>query len=307
MTEIDRVHDKFFKKTFEDPSNARTFLEFALPGPLRDAIDFSDLEIDATNYVSNQFQEYFSDIVIKTCLKSQDEDELLADVYILFEHKCYRDTAIFVQLLRYMYMMWQKDIDENRPLRVIIPVVFYHGKEKWNIPRSFAGQFKVNDAIKKFLLDYKYVLFDTAQWDFQGEVDENLKDNVFLLTALAFMKSTSNKDIDSIRGIFKFWYEKGFIKEKEKMLFFLMYLSETKDIPPERLEKILEESKIEGGDIMPTLAQRLRDEGKEKWMQKGLKEGKLETAQRMLSDKFPVETIVKYTGLTEKEIKALMN
>jgi hypothetical protein len=38
----------------------------------------------------------------------------------------------------------------------------------------------------------------------------------------------------------------------------------------------LEESKINGGDIMPTLAQRLRDEGKEKWINVGRNEGRNE-------------------------------
>ena len=54
---------------------------------------------------------------------------------------------------------------------------------------------------------------------------------------------------------------------------------------------------------MPSLAQRLMDEGKEK----GIKEEKRETARRMLNDDFPIESIVKYTGLTEKEVKELMN
>ncbi len=66
---------------------------------------------------------------------------------------------------------------------------------------------------------------------------------------------------------------------------------------------MLEKSKIEGGEILETLAQRLRNEGKEKWM----KEGKLETAKRMLHDGLPIESIAKYTGLTEDEIKALMS
>jgi predicted transposase/invertase (TIGR01784 family) len=65
----------------------------------------------------------------------------------------------------------------------------------------------------------------------------------------------------------------------------------------------LSEIEIEGGVIMETLAQRLRDEGKEKWM----KEAKLETAKRMLNDGLPIESIIKYTGLTEDEVKALMS
>jgi predicted transposase/invertase (TIGR01784 family) len=74
---------------------------------------------------------------------------------------------------------------------------------------------------------------------------------------------------------------------------------------------MLEKVKIEGGDIMPTLAQRLRDEGRQEGRMEGRTEGKkeekLETARRMLHDDFPIESIIKYTGLTEKEIRALMN
>jgi predicted nucleotidyltransferase len=36
---------------------------------------------------------------------------------------------------------------------------------------------------------------------------------------------------------------------------------------------------------------------------KGEKRAKLETAKRMLNDGLPIESIAKYTGLTEKEIK----
>ena len=102
-------------------------------------------------------------------------------------------------------------------------------------------------------------------------------------------------------------------------MFFLTYISETKDIEQKEVQEMLEKVTIEGGDFMPTLAQRLRDEGRQEGrtegikegrtegITEGIKEGKLETARRMLHDDFPIDSIIKYTGLTEKEIKALMN
>jgi predicted transposase/invertase (TIGR01784 family) len=69
----------------------------------------------------------------------------------------------------------------------------------------------------------------------------------------------------------------------------------------------LEKSKIEGGEIMETLGQRLRDEGEKKGLKEGVKKAKLEIAKRMLEDGFSIESIVKYTGLTEDEVKALMS
>jgi predicted transposase/invertase (TIGR01784 family) len=72
-----------------------------------------------------------------------------------------------------------------------------------------------------------------------------------------------------------------------------------KDEIREQVTNILEE----GGDIMQTIAQQLREEG----IKKGIKEEKLETAKRMLSNDFSVEQVITVTGLTEKQVKALMN
>jgi hypothetical protein len=56
----------------------------------------------------------------------------------------------------------------------------------------------------------------------------------------------------------------GFVNEKERIAFLLIYVMETQDIPVTQLEKMLEETKLKGETAMPTLAQRLRDEGMEK-------------------------------------------
>ena len=46
-------------------------------------------------------------------------------------------------------------------------------------------------------------------------------------------------------------------------------------------------------------------DGMEKGMEKGVAKHAIETAQKMQKDKVPVETIVKYTGLTEEQVRAL--
>lgn len=311
MIEIDKIHDKVFKKTFSDPNNVKTFLKIALPKPLKKIIDFSKIDIDLTNYVSDKFKESFSDIVAKTKMKTEDGKDVDADIYILFEHKCFRDEAIFIQLLKYMYFMWQKDIDENRPLRIIIPLVFYHGEEKWTIPQSFSDQFNVDEEVKKILLNYRYVLFDTEHWDFEKETNEELKDNVFLLTSLVLMKSAFKKDLETIKKIFKFWHEKGFTKDKDKMLFFLLYISATKDMSQDTIKKIFEESKIEGGDLMPTLAQRWIEQGKQAGIQEGIqvgeKKGISKVVLNMYRKKVNIEEISDYTGLSKEEIEKIIS
>ena len=55
--------------------------------------------------------------------------------------------------------------------------------------------------------------------------------------------------------------------------------------------------------------QRGRSEGKAEGLAEGLAEGrdaeKIETARRMLTDKLPVETIMKYTGLSVEQLREL--
>lgn len=43
-----------------------------------------------------------------------------------------------------------------------------------------------------------------------------------------------------------------------------------------------------------------------KGKRKGRQEGKIEIAQRMLKDNLPLESIAKYTGLSERDIKNLV-
>ena len=141
------------------------------------------------------------------------------------------------------------------------------------------------------------------------------------------MKATYSEDEDAILEIFKFRREKGLIKNREVVLLLMEYVIQTHEISRNKLKKMLDESKIDGGDIMPTLAQRmikefkeefmatlgpqLRKEGERRGEKRGVKIGeeraRLETAKRMLHSGVTVEDIIKYTGLTEKDIKSLMN
>ncbi|MCX6584140.1 MAG: Rpn family recombination-promoting nuclease/putative transposase, partial [Candidatus Aminicenantes bacterium] len=94
MQEIKNVHDNLFKNVFGNVDNTRAFLHKALPETLIKAIDFSKMSIDPTNYVSKKFKEGFSDIIVKTLIINEKGKELETDIYILIEHKSYKDEEI---------------------------------------------------------------------------------------------------------------------------------------------------------------------------------------------------------------------
>ena len=51
MGKLDNVHDKFFKKIFEDKENIREFLKISLPEDILKSIELESIEIDPTGYV----------------------------------------------------------------------------------------------------------------------------------------------------------------------------------------------------------------------------------------------------------------
>jgi len=183
----------------------------------------------------------------------------------------------------------------------------------------------VDDEVKHFLLDYRYVLFDTNPWDFRDENNSDLKENVFLFTAMVLMKAAYKNDTEAIFEIFKFWHERGFIEKKDIVLFCLSYISHTHEISRDKLKNILDESKIDGGKIMPTLAQQFKEEFKEEFMQtiglqlkdegkeegkregkrEGKKEGKEETARELIKRGVDINIIAEATGFPKEEVEKL--
>ncbi|MCP5108632.1 MAG: Rpn family recombination-promoting nuclease/putative transposase [bacterium] len=297
ITDIRQINDMFFHKIFDSPANARDFLERVLPDGLKKQLDLTDIKIENTKYVSNQFKKGYSDIVVKTSMKTKTDKKKPVDIYFILEHKSEGKVEVLIQILKYMAFEWEKDYNNNKPPRVIIPVVFYHGAAAWKVPRSFADQFDVDDEVKRFLLDYRYVLFDTNDWDFSDESNSKLKENVFLFSSMVLMKAAFKNDMETVREILKFWHEKGFTGNKEILMFFLVYIAKTQEINLDKFNEMLEEIKIDGGDIMQTLAQQLEKKGK--------KEGKLETARELIKRGVDINLVADVTGFPREELEKL--
>jgi len=258
MRGIENIHSHFFEKVLSEVANARTFLKFILPIPLQNQLDLTEIAFDPTSYVSPQYKSSVSDIVLKCRTRAE---QLPVDIYFLLEHKSFQDKGVLLQLLRYMDLMWQKDDAEKKPLRIIVPVVFYHGKSDWQLPTQFIEQFSIVEELKPFLLNFSFILFDTNAWDWEAESSQTLKENIYLLSAMLLMKAAFNKDLKLIRQVFQLWHQMGFVNEKERISFLLIYITVTQDIPAPQLEEMLEENKIKGEEVMPTLAERWMDEG----------------------------------------------
>ncbi|MGB4958439.1 MAG: Rpn family recombination-promoting nuclease/putative transposase, partial [Saprospiraceae bacterium] len=96
-----------------------------------DTPDISTLKVLQESYMNEQLQEHFSDLVFEVALR--DHPTVKADVALLFEHKSAPDRHVLIQVGHYMFAHWVKCLAEKKKLKVIIPVIYYQGKQKWKL------------------------------------------------------------------------------------------------------------------------------------------------------------------------------
>ena len=205
-------------------------------------------------------------------------------------------------------------------MRIIIPYVFYHGKSKWKISKDFSSQFKIDNSLKKYVLNFKYLLFDTNDHNIKD--NEKLKNNIFLFTAIILMKNIYRNDINLIEDIFTLWSKYGILNNGDNIIFFKYYIYHTQAIKRELIDKIIDERKLGGDDMPVTIASRLRDEGRDEGrvegIEIGLKRGKkiakeevkleekIDIAKKMIDNGMEIKLISKMTGLSIEEINKLL-
>lgn len=109
-----------------------------------------------------------------------------------------------------------------------------------------------------------------------------------------------NQKYDVKLNLFKECLKKGYTKEQIRSL--VKFIDWVINLPAKYQEKLHKELiKIEEEQRMPYVTS-FEKAGKKE----GKKEQAKETARKMLEDDFPLESISKYTGLSVKEIKSLM-
>jgi predicted transposase/invertase (TIGR01784 family) len=287
------AHDQFFRSVFRDPDNARDFLRTVLPRELAAALDLREIRFEQESHIRADLAARYSDLVLRVRLAGGGE----AAVYILLEHKSAPDAGVFLQIMEYQLAIWQKDRAAGRPLRAIIPLVFYHGRKKWDLPSCFEEQFPEEEELLPYLPKYRYLLFDTAGWE--ETQNPELRSNVFLLTSLLLFKNVFRMDIPRIRKIFALWAELGYINKRDKLFIELRYIVQKTTIPEQELGALLTETIREKEGIMPTIAEQWIAEGKVK----GILLEKQETLIRLLERKFGIMDAdrARITACTDRE------
>ncbi len=270
---IPSPHDSFFKEMFTKKEVARDHLLNFLPVEVLSNLDLDTLEITKDSFVDPELKEHFSDLLYKVSTKDASE----VYVYILFEHKSHPDSMVAFQLLRYIVNIWntQQKQTKNKKLPFIIPLVFYHGVEKWNISTKLIDIVDMPIPCVKYVPDFQYELNNLSQFS-----DEQIKGQILNRAVYTLCKHIFSDDIGK-------WFEYtctllSQLESNQTALEFLetalKYVSTTSEkIDEETIQKSLQKAlPVQGEKVMPTLAEKWFAQGKEEGREEGREEGKEE-------------------------------
>src|SRR5690606_25989774 len=252
----------------------------ALPEHVIRLLDLGSLKRLPDSYVSSELEKTMSDVVY-TCRRSGGNGRVT--VCLLVEHKSYRDNYTPVQIGSYLFSGYQHQIRQGRKrLTPIIPVLFYHGKQKWEywtLDRLFDG---LGDELLDFIPDFSYVYHNLR--DTPDAVVEALH-NQFLASSLLMLKHSHDKA----------WLDRNLQKALLMALLeacvelqqaFLTYSFVQIELTDEQILEIITELPLTIEDKVMSTYDLLIAKGIEKGIERGIERGRNEErirAQRLIA------------------------
>ncbi len=282
---VNNLHDAFFKKYYENPARAASFLRHNLPADVAACIDFDSLEPAQESFLADGLDHFFADLVFSCALS----DGSPGQIYILLEHKSAPSPACALQILRYMVMLWERELANAHPfdqLSVVIPIVIYHGKKPWDV-KSIRELIPHPPPLGGVIPDYRLLVYDLSHME-ENEIKGDIatKAGMLLLRAMSTGAPLS-KVVELVALLMGALGPQSATKTIEQ--FFRYVMSVRPNINREQL--VHELSRIPEGDvIMRNIAAELSPEafqsgltqGIEKGMEKGMTQGRQEGACRLL-------------------------
>ncbi len=295
-------HDKFFKAIFSRKKEAKEFISKTLPKKLVQNLDLKTLELDNSEYIDKNLKSSFSDIVYN-CTYGKD---LKIKISILFEHKSYPEKYTHLQLLRYMVNIWQTQIKQKQELTPVIPIIFYHGKQKWN-KSTFEDYFhNVDSELRSFIPEFDYRLIDTSNYS-DSEIKKLFK-SLELQIGILLLKNIFDNYRILQREVEIFSGSDLLLQTEEGEQYFetiVAYLYYNTDFEIQKFIDKMRTISPRAEEKFVSTAMKLEMKGEKRGRKEGIKEGIIKSAINFLKNGASIELVSLSTGLTKKELLKL--
>ncbi len=195
--------------------------------------------------------------------------------------------------MRYVLRLWMADIESgNLPagrLPLVIPMVFFNGREPWTVPLSIAEMIDAPEGLDHLARAFgTYALHDLSRMDPDDLSTDAAVRSALLALARAFADDVTEAEADALVVA---------ISDSEFGRYMLLYIAEQVSLSPERIEAALKRAGTDPEEVealMGTAAQVWLEQGEARGKAAGiaegktagLAEGKSETLARLLDRRF---------------------
>ncbi|MCC6289400.1 MAG: Rpn family recombination-promoting nuclease/putative transposase [Chitinophagaceae bacterium] len=291
------IHDNFIRSILSNKKMAADYFKNYLPEFISRQLDFATLRQLPDTYLSDDLKKTISDIVY-SCHRKGGKNAV--KVSLLIEHKSYPDKYTSIQIGSYIFSALQKQATAKEPLSLVIPVLLYHGKGKWQY-RKLSDLFEdMEEYWKQYLPDFEYVYNNLGML---SDTDVEKLNNKFLKASFLALKHSFEKE----------WLGRNAVNllllaatgPKALQQGFIIYLYTRGDLKEENVLNSLPEPIKK--TIMSTLdiyIEKGRKKGIEEGIEKGIEKKSREFIQNLLTaGKFSVSEIAAFAGVTEPFVK----
>lgn len=298
---IQDPHDRLFRNFLADITKAKVFLETYLPEPIKNICDFSALSFKPGSFVEKDLKHHFSDILYSVNIAGTQ-----GYIYTLIEHETTPRKLTAFKLLRYQVAIMKQHLEQgNQTLPIVIPLLFYRGKKS---PYPFTTD--IIDCFENKKLAQETFLKPYPLIDITVIPDDELRQHEGLAILELVQKNIHQRDaLEFIKDIAVQVAGQLLTQEQfNSLLYYISHEGESRDFTG--FYASLSEALPNYREDIMTLAQQLKQEGRQEGLQEGEQRKVLaiaSIAEKLLAEGRSPESVKKITGLSEKELMALVD
>lgn len=152
-------HNNYFAAVASIKEVAEELIRYAVGARVVRDLNFNTLAPASTSFIDRKLKASLSDLVYTCETKSAGHP---VRICFLFEHKSRKPgRALVLQLLRYILSILEAEEKQGTaPYSVTIPIVFYHGKERWD-PQFLRELYGViPKELRRYLPGFEFLVID---------------------------------------------------------------------------------------------------------------------------------------------------
>ncbi|EDV9675439.1 Rpn family recombination-promoting nuclease/putative transposase [Salmonella enterica subsp. diarizonae] len=285
-------HDAFFKQFLMHPDTARDFLDIHLPAEIRGICDLDTLRLESSHSVEESLKEQYSDVLYSVKMQGTS-----GYIHVLIEHQSTADKKMAFRMMRYAIAAMHRLLkDENGPLPLVVPLLFYQEKTSpYPLSMSWLDMFALPELARRIYSE-PFPLVDITVIP-----DDDIMQHrrIALLERLVTLISAEYTTESQLNSLLSYMVQRGHTDQPQ-----VFYRELANRLPQE--------------ESMMTLAEWFEEQGMQKGWREGMLEGKREglqegkteerrnIARRMLESGMTREAVAQITTLTDDEIEQII-